>query len=179
MARGNGSGRKRPRVDWKKARRLYERDGLPLAEIARRVGCKPHTVSAHRDGEGWAKRVDIGREAAGRAAEKIADEIVRETAPAIVDSVKEIERQRQQALRINGKILDGLEGQSGAPAIVIGEGASIDLVLRRACLNLTTLGGRADGDGPPGGGSDEDSSARSAAVCAALAELDRDGSGRG
>lgn len=165
--------RPRAKPDWREARRLFEVEGLQVAEIARRIGVKHHTVAAHRDGEGWDRQA-VGNRAATAAAERLADEIVAATAPAIVDNVATRERCRKKALFVTERILDGLvelvqPGSDGnAPRLMFGLGSSPDLTLRRCFLNL---GGSGDGEGSSGGAGDEDSAADEAAVEAALADL--------
>lgn len=149
--------------DWKKARRLFEIEGLSLAEIGRRIGCKAQTVAAHRDLSGWNRRPKIGAEAAEQAVGKIADSIVRETAPAIIARVQEQEAQRLLALRINRRHLEGLLGG--------GDPEESSVVLRRCVLNIGTLSGADAGDGSSGDGSGATAEADEAAVRAALADL--------
>lgn len=168
-----GSARKA--LDWVEGRRLFEVEGLLVAEIARRLGCKHHTVAARRDAEGW-NRQAIGNRAADVAVQALADQIVAETGPAIVETVRETERQKRLALAINGRILERLARKFApdlVPAAALPAGdVEIDeppsLVLRRCgFLNL----GRGDGEGSADGASDEDSAADEAAVAAALEEV--------
>jgi len=55
--------RKRVRVDWAEARRLFEVEGLGVVEIARRLGIRRQTVAGRRDAEAWIDRTETAHEA--------------------------------------------------------------------------------------------------------------------
>lgn len=74
-------------IDWKKARRLYEVNGLSFTEIGRIHGCNRNTVSRRAKAEGWVDRAEIEREASGERREKLAREFIERDGKAIVQNL--------------------------------------------------------------------------------------------
>jgi hypothetical protein len=174
------SKRRRRKIDFAHARLLYERDGKTFTQIGELLGIRRETVSRRAHREKW-KRRDIARDALANVTEQVADRVVREIGTEIVDTIKEAERQRALALRVNGQLLAGLaamvepQEDGTAPTLLFGLGSSPDLTLRRCFLNLGAVVGRPDGsDEPSGGGSDADSEAESAALRGLLDEAEGD-----
>ncbi len=47
-------------MDWKSIRKNYEKDGLPVAELARRYGCHQSTIRRRAKKEGWSRKARKG-----------------------------------------------------------------------------------------------------------------------
>jgi hypothetical protein len=83
VAKAKKPPRGRRSIDWKKGRRLRERDGKSFSEISRVLGCHRETVSAHAKREGWIDPTEIQQETGSQRREKIFREFIERDAEAI------------------------------------------------------------------------------------------------
>ena len=175
---------KHAKVDWKRARRLYERDGKTFKDIAAHFGCQAHTVAAHAKGEAWINGRQIARETAPRRFQKVLADFVERDAEAVR---RNLEKKHQATAEILELALVHIERlKKGHELLVVrGETTVTEdplLALRRLALTVQTVeitdrsiaGLKDDGWRSSGGGSRADSSPDEAAVRAALAELEGD-----
>lgn len=188
MAREGGSTRgtrKRARVDWKKARKLYERDGLNYTQIGEQLGCRIETVSRHANAEGWVDPKKLARETRGQRAQKLLDEFIQRDAAAIQRNLTKKHELASRLLKLACLHIERLESETplllqSAGGAVVSEDPILAIrrlglvlqnveVVDRSLANLRDDGWRA---ARPGG--DEASSADAAAVRAVLDEVERD-----
>lgn len=178
---------KHARVDWKKARRLHERDGKSFTEIAETLGCSRNTVAAHARRGSWVNGAQVEREASAQRRQKIFDLFVARDAEAIRANLSQKHEATSLAL---GIILGELRSIDAGERLLEHKGDQVVEVdkltrVRRATLALQNVevidrslaGLKDDGWRSAGGAGEGDSSAESAAVRDALEELARDGSG--
>jgi len=133
--------RKRARVDWNEARRLYEFEQKSFAELSELFGCKPHTVSAHAKREGWINGRAIGAESAAERREKIWRDFIDRDAEAVRANLAQKHRLTSRVMGLAEKHIERLEL---GHALIIGTGTNVVeedplLSLRRVSLVLQNV----------------------------------------
>lgn len=183
-------GKKHAKVDWKKAQRLYERDGKTFSEIAAHFGCKPHTVGIHARNEGWVNRRQIAKETAAERRELISRQFVERQAAAILQDMEEqhllVRKLRTLTDRHADRLLEDRLWQMQRGEVVVDEdpASTLDKLTRaaercekinRSLAGLNDAGWRSSGER-----GEADTGPHAARVRQALAELEtgRPDSGR-
>ncbi len=180
---------RRGRIDWKKARKLRERDGKSFTEIGETLGCKRQTVSAHAKREGWVSGTEIARATAAPRREKIFRDFIERDAETIHQNLAKKHELASilldQALFHAKRIQDGItlamekRGPDDEPVLVLEDpitslrklgllGQNIEVIDR----NLAGL--KDDGWRSDPGRSGSDTETRSERISGALDEVEKD-----
>ena len=119
MAARKKSRGKRGRVDWRKARRLYEINGKSFTEIGETLGCRRETVARHAKSQAWINSAEIARESRAERS----DEVFRRFIERDVDAITENLAQKHRVAKL---ILNGIEAHAERL-----EKGTLELVVRR------------------------------------------------
>ena len=183
-----GKGARKPRQtqrsgkDWKKARRLYEKQGKNFTEIAGILGCDRNTVARHASAEAWVDPAALLRESSVERKEKLLASFIEQDADAIRENLALKHSLNKRLLALAERHIERLEQ---GLELVIGTGVNaveedVLLSMRRIALTVQTvetvdrsIAGLKDADWrSTRGGSTEDSGSDAAAVRAALEEAE-------